>query len=121
MAAPKKPSSLPGCVWIVWCALMFFAVFGAGGSLIERFVTAPHCASLCASDGGYDHFRVGRRSGSSAACICTSERAIETSLPDAAVGISVLAFLVACYAPMALLALRRSSDPRSRTPRSGPT
>jgi len=92
---------------MIWCGVAFMIFLSGGSWVTERFVAPSYCASSCPS--GLDHLRIGTRGGPPSACICRDESAIETSLPDVATGVSVIAFLAACYVPFVVMVRRRRS------------
>ncbi len=100
--------------WVVWVVIAFFGVFGGVDFVWRRYVIAPHCESACAGRGrGFEVFRPGGRSGPPSACLCADGSAIETDVGDGGVVLGPIAFLVACYAPLAIAARRRGKSDRA--------
>jgi hypothetical protein len=97
----RGPKAWLGVLWIAWCALMFYATLGGVQTLFQHTAIARVCERECTDRGAsFEHLRIGGRGGPPSACICSDREAIETSLPDLGVFISVLIFLPACWLPL---------------------
>lgn len=109
----KKESGLVAILWVVWIVIAFFAVFGGVDFAWRRYVIAPHCEAACASRGQtFTVFRPGGRSGPPSACLCADGSAIETDVADGGMTLGPIAFVVACYAPLAIALRRRGKRDR---------
>ncbi len=96
----EKTGGAPGWLWIVWWAVAFGVFFVGGSAALEHLVIEPYCEDACADEGrSFERLRIGTRSGPPHACMCTGERAIETSLPDLGTFACAMLFLASCYAP----------------------
>lgn len=112
---PKKESGLFALFWVVWIVVAILGAFGGVDFVWRHSVIAPHCEEACRSRGqAFELFRPGGRSGPPSACLCADGSAIETDVDDAGMMLGPFAFLIACYAPLAIVARRRTKRDRAR-------